>query len=134
MTQIRLDWSGSTSVGSADVGGYHVYRSGSGSAWTRIATLDSGATGYSDTHLRRLTLYRYKVNPFNVTGEASDGDVIGVWTGSGASVSSVPKTSILFSSAPVTAAAGLTNAAPITGRLSGALALSEIRRELLQLA
>jgi hypothetical protein len=126
MSQIRLDWSDP----SADIDGYHVYRSGNGTTWTQVATLAPTATGYNDVHLRRLTLYRYKVNPFNVTGEAADGDVIGVWTSSGATGSS-PKATILFSSAPITAAASAPVAAPVTGRISGALAALAVRRQLL---
>jgi hypothetical protein len=122
-SEIRLDWS----FAAENLDGFNVYRAGTGGAWAKIATLGPDATGYTDARLRRLTLYRYKVNAFNAGGEASDGDVIGAWTGSGATVSSLPKTSILFSAAPVTTPS---TAAP---RLS-ALQVAAIRRQLLQSA
>ena len=129
-SEIRLDWSDA----SANVDGFHVYRSTNGTIWTQLANLGPDATSYRDVRLRRLTLYRYKVNPFNAAGEAPDGDVIGVWTESGATTAT-PKSTIVFSSAPVPTPATATLAAPVvTGRIANAWAALAVRRELLQSA
>jgi YD repeat-containing protein len=61
-TQINLSWSGSTDSGGSGMGGYKIFRNGSGTA---LVTLGPSVTTYSDPGLAGYTSYSYTVQAFD---------------------------------------------------------------------
>ncbi len=73
---LTLNWAD----GSINENGFNVYRSVDGTNFTLAATLDSGATTYTDGGLNEGTQYTYKVSAWN-SGGATLSDTVSATTG-----------------------------------------------------
>jgi hypothetical protein len=62
--QINLGWTDSSS----DEEGFRIERSTAGGAFTEIASVGAGVTGYSDTAINYSTTYTYQVRAWNAGG------------------------------------------------------------------
>jgi hypothetical protein len=65
---VDLSWKASTS---GDLGGYDVYRSPDGTAWTKMNASLIGSTLYSDSTVANNTTYYYAVTAVNIDGNQS---------------------------------------------------------------
>lgn len=65
---VDLRWKASTSEG---LGGYDVYRSPDGSAWTKMNASLIASTLYSDSYVANSTTYYYAVTAVNIDGNQS---------------------------------------------------------------
>lgn len=65
---VRLRWARS---GSEDVVAQHLERREAGAAWTRIATLDTATTTYTDSAVKRSIEYEYRITAVDAAGHIS---------------------------------------------------------------
>jgi hypothetical protein len=65
---VDLSWKASTSD---DLGGYNVYRSPDGAAWTKMNASLIGSMLYSDSTVANSTTYYYAVTAVNIDGNQS---------------------------------------------------------------
>jgi hypothetical protein len=65
---VELNWKASTSD---DLGGYNVYRSPDGAAWTKMNASLTGSTLYSDSTVANGSTYYYAVTAVNIDGNQS---------------------------------------------------------------
>jgi hypothetical protein len=75
-TSIRLRWT----VEAANETGFSVERSRDRSIWTTVATLGTDAVAYTDSGLRKNTLYHYRVRETNAAGASPASNVAGART------------------------------------------------------